>query len=157
MSFRGCRRPAQPCVTNYNCRFCVLSPPGAAFISCEALVLWEPSHPASSWLNDRPIKEKPIKLQWKNSARAGCLPVFFMCEPGLGGTEETETPPSYAEVTPESGESPQRAGQLSCSTLGLSCINFSRCGVGFFCVFFSSPFAEEGGTRPFNEGRINRP
>lgn len=67
-------------------------PPGAAFISREALVLWEPSHPASSWLNDRPIKEKPIKLQCENSARAGCLHVFFMREPGLGAAGGRDTP-----------------------------------------------------------------
>lgn len=67
-------------------------PPGAAFISCEALVLWEPSHLASSWLNDRPIKEKPIKPQCKNSTRAGYLPVFFLCEPGLGAGGGRDTP-----------------------------------------------------------------
>lgn len=67
-------------------------PPGAAFISCEALVLWEPSHSASSWLNDRPIKEKPIKPQCKNSMRTGCLPVFFLCEPDLGAGGGRDTP-----------------------------------------------------------------
>lgn len=67
-------------------------PPGAAFISCEALVLWEPSHPASSWLNDRPIKEKPIKPRCKNSTRAVCLPIFFMHEPDLGAGGGRDTP-----------------------------------------------------------------
>jgi len=130
-------------------------PPGAAFISCEALALWEPSHPASSWLNDRPIKAKPIKPQCKNGVRAGCLPISIVCKLGLGAGGGRDTP-SYAGVTPESGESPQLEGQLLCSALGLSSINFSQCGVGFFCGFFVF-ISEEGGTRSFNEGRINRP
>lgn len=62
-------------------------PPGAAFIRCEAFILWEPSHPASSWLNDRPIKGKPIKSRCNNSVRACCLPVFLTHEPGpMGGS-----------------------------------------------------------------------
>lgn len=53
------------------------------------------------------------------------------------------------EVTPGSGQRPQLPGQLSCSALGLSCVNFSQCGVeGFlwcFWFFFSSLRREEQG------------
>lgn len=89
LSLRGCRQPAQPCVTNNRCSR-ILSPQVLCSLA-EALVLWEPSHPASSCLNDRPIKEKPIKPQCKNSVRDGCLPVLFMGEPGLraGGGRDT--------------------------------------------------------------------